>query len=287
MPVSPSGGLAPGARGPQARGVTTISGRVAVITGAARGIGRVLVDRFLDAGARVVALDRDHGGRVPGGVLQVAADITDRNAVAAARAEAIERFGRVDVLVNNAAMRQRDRFTPTGLSTVLGASDADWQAMFAVNVLGTLTVVREFVGPMIAAGGGSVVCIGTSGTMTGAVGAGVWRPARPVPLNQPYEASKAALASMVFSLAAELREHDIAVNLLLPSGTMTTGSAEMAAARAATGFVNKPYLRSEHVVPAALHLAAQRGRAGLTGTAVDAVAWNEQHGLGGSERWRA
>ena len=286
--MSPSGGLAPVARGPQARGVTTISGRVAVITGAARGIGRVLVDRFLDAGAHVVALDRDHGGgRVPGGVLQVVADITDQNAVAAARAEAIERFGRVDVLVNNAAMRQRDRFAPTGLSTVLGASDADWQAMFAVNVLGPLTVVREFVGPMIAAGGGSVVCIGTTGTMTGAVGAGVWRPARPVPLNQPYDASKAALASMVFSLAAELREHDIAVNLLLPSGTMTTGSAEMAAARAATGFVNKTYLRPEHVAPAALHLAAQRGRAGLTGTAVDAVAWNEQHGLGGAERWHA
>ncbi|WP_433281769.1 SDR family NAD(P)-dependent oxidoreductase [Pseudonocardia xinjiangensis] len=266
---------------------------VVVVTGAARGIGRALTNGFLREGAAVVAMDRDplgvepFEGPDPHRVLAVSADITDGDSVAAARDAALDRFGRVDVVVCNAALRQRSLFEPTGLSTVMDAGDADWRAMFEVNVIGTLTVIRRFVPALAATGGGSIIAVGTIGPMTREVEPGVWRAARSAGLNQPYEASKAALTSMVFSLAAELRDHDIAANVLIPGPTMTTGSAEMAAARAAAGFVNPPYLRPEHVVPAALHLAGRRGATGQTATAVDAVAWNDEHGFGGPHRWHA
>jgi NAD(P)-dependent dehydrogenase (short-subunit alcohol dehydrogenase family) len=273
--------------------VTELSDSVVLVTGAARGIGRALTNGVLREGAAVIAVDRDPGevepfdAPDPRRVLTVAADITDSSSIAAARDAALDRFGRVDVVVSNAALRQRSLFEPTGLSTVLDASDAEWQAMFEVNVLGTLTVVRRFVPLLIEAGGGSIVAVGTIGAMTQPVAPGVWEASRSAGLNQPYEASKSALASMILSLGEELRDHDIAANVLIPGPTMTTGSAEMAAARAATGFVNPPYLRPEHIVPAALHLAAQRGTTGRTASAIDAVAWNEEHGLGGPELWHA
>ena len=126
-----------------------------------RGIGRALTNGFLREGAAVVAVDRDPGGvepfdePEPRRVLTVAADITDSNSISAARDVALDQFGRVDVVVSNAALRQRSLFEPTGLSTVLAASDADWRAMFEVNVLGTLTVIRRFVPLLIEAGGGT------------------------------------------------------------------------------------------------------------------------------------
>jgi 2-hydroxycyclohexanecarboxyl-CoA dehydrogenase len=273
--------------------VAELSDSIVLVTGAARGIGRALMNGFLHEGAAVIAVDRDLGGLEPFGepdprrVLTIAADITDSDGIAAARDAALDRFGRVDVVISNAALRQRSLFAPTGLSTVLAASDADWRAMFEVNVLGTLTVIRGFVPLLIEAGGGSIIAVGTIGAMTRTVAPGVWLASRSAGLNQPYEASKSALASMVLSLAEELRDHDIAANVLIPGPTMTTGSAEMAAARAATGFVNPPYLRPDHIVPAALHLAAQRGATGRTASAIDAVTWNEQHGLGGPELWHA
>ncbi|WP_433298126.1 SDR family NAD(P)-dependent oxidoreductase [Pseudonocardia sp. CA-142604] len=273
--------------------MTELSDSIVLVTGAARGIGRALTNGFLHEGAAVIAVDRDPGGVEPFDepdprrLLTVAADVTDSTSIAAARDAALDRFGRVDVVVSNAALRQRSLFEPTGLSTVLDASDADWRAMFEVNVLGTLTVIRRFVPLLIGAGGGSIIAIGTIGAMTQSVTPGVWQASRSAGLNQPYEASKSALASMILSLAEELRGHDIAANVLIPGPTMTTGSAEMAAARAATGFVNPPYLRPEHIVPAALHLAAQRGGTGQTASAIDAVAWNDEHGLGGPDLWHA
>jgi NAD(P)-dependent dehydrogenase (short-subunit alcohol dehydrogenase family) len=273
--------------------VAELSDSIVLVTGAARGIGRALTNGFLRAGAAVIAVDRDPAGVEPFDepdprrVLTIAADVTDSNSIAAARDAALDRFGHVDVVVSNAALRQRSLFDPTGLSTLLDASDADWRAMFEVDVLGTLTVVRRFVPLLIDSGGGSIIAVGTIGALTRAVAPGVWRASRSAGLNQPYEASKSALTSMILSLAREVRDHDIAANVLIPGPTMTTGSAEMAAARAATGFVNPPYLRPEHIVPAALHLAAQRGTTGRTGSAIDAVTWNDGHGFGGPELWHA
>jgi hypothetical protein len=83
-----------------------------------------------------------------------------------------------------------------------------------------------------------------------------------------------------------LKAHNIAVNVVFPAGTRTTGSDEMVAGRAAQGMRVAPLLRPEHVVPLVVHLAVQDA-AGLTGKAIDAVAWNAAHGFGGVEQWLA
>lgn len=270
--------------------------QVVLVTGAARGIGLALARGFLAAGDAVVAADRDWAGapdaaaelEATGNALVTGVDITDVASVDAAVTACGERFGRLDVCVNNVALRQRDLFPPAGLAGVLDASADDWSEMLRVNVIGTLTVTRRAVAAIRAGGrGGAVVMVSASGAATTRQDDGSWRAAQEVPRNQPYEASKAAVDSMAFTLAADLAPEAIAVNVVFPGPTRTTGSDEMAAARAATGFVNRPMLRPEHVVPATLHLAASRPPAGVTGSAVSATDWNARNGFGDARTWEA
>jgi 1,1a-dihydroxy-1-hydro-9-fluorenone dehydrogenase len=270
-----------------------LTGLVAVITGAARGIGLAAAWQFLDEGARVVALDRSWDGAADtaaaledtGRALVATADITDAGSVARCREQTLARFGQVDVLVNNAASRQRYLFPPDGLATVLETTDEQWNAMLAVNVLGTLTVTRSFVAPMLERGRGSVIVIGTRGSALRPAGPGIWRGQHPQSRNQPYEASKAALCSLSLFLAEELRDQGVAVNVVFPGPTFTTGSAQVAAGRRRIGLDEPPYLRPEHLGPLLLHLARQTP-AGETGCAIDAVTWNRDHGWGGPGDWR-
>jgi NAD(P)-dependent dehydrogenase (short-subunit alcohol dehydrogenase family) len=269
----------------------SLSGLVVVITGAARGLGRAAAEQFLASGARVVALDRSWDGAAPaalestGQALVITADITDPGSVAASRRQALARFGRVDVLVNNAACRQRHLFPPHGLASVLETTDEDWHAMLGVNVLGTLTVTRSFVAPMIERGRGSVIVVGTGGSILQPVAPGIWRGRNTGSRNEPYDASKAALCNMSLYLAEELRDQGVAVNVVFPAATHTTGSSEIAAARRRLGLQEPPYLRPEHLSPILLHLAGQTS-AGETGLVIDAVQWNRDHGLGDADAWR-
>jgi short-subunit dehydrogenase len=114
---------------------------------------------------------------------------------------------------------------------------------------------------------------------------GVWRGRHPELRNQPYEASKAALCSMSLFLAEELRDRGVAVNVVFPGPTFTTGSAEIAAGRRHSGIVEQPYLRPEHLTPLLLHLACQTS-AGETGLVIDALQWNRDHGFGDADEWR-
>ncbi len=274
-----------------------LDGMVAVVTGAARGIGRALSQGLVEAGASLVAADRAWAGaeatrreyESSGRGFIVGFDINDADSVAIARDRTLDRFGRVDILINNAALRMRDLFMPGGLSTVLDAKDSDWVAMHRVIVLGTLTVTRSFVPAMRVSGqGGSIVMIGSAGSLPiEHDGAGAWHAGRVAPKNQPYDAAKAALASLSFSLAGELKADGIAVNLVWPGGTMTTGSAEMRDARIAAGVDTGRFLRTEHVVPPVLYLARQRGPDAVTATALDAPLWNARHGFGERDKWVA
>jgi NAD(P)-dependent dehydrogenase (short-subunit alcohol dehydrogenase family) len=267
-----------------------LRGRVVVITGAARGMGLAYATAFLQRGARVVGLDRSWDQPLvrpaSGEALSLTCDVTSESAVTEVHEQVVERFGTVDVLINNAALRQRDLFPPSGAGAILDSDDDMWQRMFAVNVFGPLHTIRHLVRPMIDQRRGSIINVSSIGSVGKPVEDGVWTGQNPTFRNQPYDAAKAALTSFSFHLAEELRPHNVAVNVLIPAGTRTTGSDEMVAGRLAVGQRMGPLLRPEHVVPLALHLAVQDA-SGDTGRAWEAVAWNRRHGFGGPEAWRA
>jgi NAD(P)-dependent dehydrogenase (short-subunit alcohol dehydrogenase family) len=267
--------------------------RVVAITGAARGIGAAYTKAFLSHGAKVVATDRswvgaeafrEELGAQGKNVLIADMDVTDDAQIDRTYAAALAQFGTVDVLVNNAALRQRDLFAPTGRITTLETKDSDWEKSFAVNVFGTLKVIRRFVKPMIEKRRGSIISTVSSGILHHSQGGG-YTALRPNSREMPYQSGKAALATMSFYLADEIKEHNVAVNIVVPGHTRTTGFDDQNRARLARGAKPGPQpVVPEHLVPLVLHLAAQDA-SGITGKMFDAMQWNIEHGLGGHERW--
>jgi NAD(P)-dependent dehydrogenase (short-subunit alcohol dehydrogenase family) len=219
-------------------------------------------------------------------VLVADMDVTDEEQLDAVYASTIEKFGTVDVLLNNAAVRQRDLFPPSGRVTTLETTDEDWQKSFAVNIFGALKVTRRFIRPMIQQRRGSIINIVSSGILNFSRG-GAFMALRPNSQEMPYQSSKAALATLSFYLADDMKQHNVAVNVLVPGHTRTTGFDEQNIARIKAGgaHVGPQPLVPEHMVPIALHLAAQ-DEALVTGRMFDVVTWNIEHGLGGADRWQ-
>ena len=263
-----------------------LKGRVVVITGGARGMGRAYTDAFLAAGAKVVATDRSWEGVAPpqGELLALDMDVTVEAQIDKAYQATLDRFGTVDVLIGNAAMRQRDLFPPTGRVTTLETKDSDWEKSFAVNVFGALKVIRRFIRPMLEKNRGSIVSVVSSGILHHSQG-GAYAALRPNSREMPYQSSKAALATMSFYLADEVKAHNVAVNIVVPGHTRTTGFDEQNRARLALGGRPGPQpVVPEHMVPLVMHLAAQDARS-VTGKMFDVMTWNSEHGLGGHEAW--
>jgi NAD(P)-dependent dehydrogenase (short-subunit alcohol dehydrogenase family) len=271
-----------------------LTDRVVVITGGARGIGRAYTLAFLKAGAKVVSTDRSWDGTEPldpkltangANVLTADMDVTSDAAIDNVYAQTIERFGTVDVLINNAALRQRELFPPSGRTTTLDTTDDDWQKSFGVNIFGALKVTRRFIRPMIEQRRGSIINTVSSGILNFSQGGG-YTALRPNSQEMPYQSSKAALATLSFYLADEMRANNVAVNIVIPGHTRTTGFDEQNIARFAAGgtHVGPQPLVPEHMVPLALHLAAQDASS-ITGKMFDVVTWNQEHGLGGNDRW--
>lgn len=259
--------------------------RVAVVTGAARGMGRAYVEGSTAAGARVVALDRSWAGveefkaslEANKAALPLEVDITSDAQLDSAYNSALKKFGAVAVLINNAAVRQRDLYPPTGRIKILQTQVDDWVRAYDVNVFGTLRVIQRFIQPMIEKRRGSIINISSSGSYINV---------RPGSGEQPYMSSKAALVNFSFYLAEEVKEFNIAVNVVFPGHTRTTGSEEQEAARRAINWAGAAPIEPEHVVPVALFLAEQGAQSGVTGRAISAVEWNLEHGLGGADTWR-
>jgi len=270
---------------------------VVLVTGAARGMGREYVRGFLHAGAKVIATDLSWA---PTGVsnddtasldelqgnehvLTEVMDITIDSHVRRVYQAAMDRFGTVDVIVNNAGLRQRDLYPPHGSVTTLETAVGDWQKMFDTHVFGTLRVIKQFTLPMLAKRRGSLINVSSGG----------YNASRPDSREMPYQAAKGALVTMTLYLAHELKPHNIAANVLLPGHTRSTGSDEQEVLRreirARTAAPGAPIRRSlrlnpDHVVPLALFLAAQDA-SGVTGQTISALQWNEEHGFGGTDRW--
>jgi NAD(P)-dependent dehydrogenase (short-subunit alcohol dehydrogenase family) len=287
--------------------MSELQGRVVAVTGAARGMGRAMVRGFLAEGAKVVAMDvswdptgfsgdnddaflRELQDR-QGDVLISTVDISDAQAVESAYQATMDKFGTVDALVNNAGLRQRNLFPPTGKITTLETKDSDWEKMFGVGVFGTLKVTRKFIQPMLERKSGSIISVISGGAMHTAVG-GAYVAQRSSSREMPYQSAKAATLTMMFYLADEVQESNVAVNILIPGNARTTGYDEQNEARRAegqTGSSSQPgrfSMTPEHIVPITLFLAGQDANTGITGKCFDVPTWNLEHGLGGPEAWR-
>jgi NAD(P)-dependent dehydrogenase (short-subunit alcohol dehydrogenase family) len=259
-----------------------LNGRVAVVTGAGRGMGRAITKGLLEEGANVVALELSWVGeesfrnalRGSDRALAESCDVTDDESLAAAFEAAMGRFGTVDVIVNNAGMRMRD-VVPSTVIPTLDIPLEQWQRMFAVNTIGPVRVIRYFIQPMLAKQSGSIINVSSDSGARGRA------------YNQPYGAAKAALTNLTQSLADELREKNIAVNAIFPPMTRSTGYEEQTRLRAEQTGVRSTAIpwSPRAVVPVVLMLAGQDAR--VTGRIFKVSDWNVEHGLGGVETWGA
>ena len=257
-----------------------LTGKVVVVTGAARGMGEEYVRAFLKEGCKVAALDVSWKGvesfqqelSFYEEAIILSGDISSDGDIDAVYQSTIERFGTIDVLINNASIRMRD-VEPSTVINILDTSNDQWQKTFEVSLFGTIKVIRRFVQPMLEAKSGSIINIFSSSGQQGRPG------------NQPYAAVKAALNNMTQSLAGELKEHNIAVNSLMPGGTRSTGYDEQTRLQQELGHVRRQLpVRPDHTVPAALFLA-QQNASSFTGESVDALKWNEANSFGGYDSW--
>ena len=187
--------------------------KVALVTGAARGIGLAVAKRFLADGWRVALLDIEHellrgaiaGLANPDNTLALTCDVSDADAVAAAMTALSRRFGRLDALVNNAGIAV---FAP-----LLETANQDWNRILAVNLTGPFLCTKAAAPLMREQGGGAIVNI----TSISAVRASTLRSA--------YGTSKAGLAHLTKQLAVELASLGIRVNGVAP-GPVETAMAK-------------------------------------------------------------
>lgn len=179
------------------------STKVVVVTGAARGVGRAIVDSYVAAGAQVVAADRDAAGleetasRHGTSVVQVVGDISTPEGAAAIVAAATEHFGRLDVCVNNAAVAPH--------AALLEERVEVWDTVYAVNCRGTFLMTQAAARVMIDQGaGGRIINFSSGVSSRGSAGAAA------------YASSRAATESFTRVAAIELAPHEILVNCVSP-----------------------------------------------------------------------
>ena len=186
-----------------------LDGKVALITGGARGMGKSHVRHFVAEGARVVFGDvlDDKGAKVAAGLpgescRYIHHDVTSEAGWAAAVAAAVDTFGRLDVLVNNAGVL---KFAP-----IADMPLDDFRRILEVNAVGCWLGMKAVIGPMKAAGGGSIINISSIEGFTGAAGLSA------------YSASKFAIRGMTKVAAREFGQFGIRVNSVHPGGVITS-----------------------------------------------------------------
>ncbi|SEF18870.1 mycofactocin-coupled SDR family oxidoreductase [Jiangella alba] len=263
--------------------MTDLSGKVALISGAARGQGRSHALALSRAGARIVGFDlceQIPATKIPmsspadleetrklveaagGEMLAVRADVRDSAQTSAVVDQAMDRFGRIDIVVANAGIDSID--------ATIDMSDEAWDAVIDVNLTGVFRTIRPALRPMIEAGrGGSIIVTSSCAGLT------------PYPNHVHYGAAKYGVIGVTQCLALELAAHRIRVNALAPSAVGTdlalnpvlfklfTGKADATAEDAAPIFqslnlIERPWLEPEEVSNAVVWLSGDETRA-ITG----------------------
>ena len=240
--------------------MTKMAGMVAIVTGSSRGLGRAIAKEYAREGANVVVCARSQSPtglagtmeetatdiRAEGGeVLALACDVTDEPQVEYMVRQALDRYGRIDVLVNNAGAMVLGQ-------TLLEIEPARWKQVVDVNVTGPYLVTRAVLPTMIKQQRGSIINIGSRMANDPKQGGGVL-----------YSSSKAAVQMFSYCLADEVREHNIAVNILSPGGLRSEGSAAIPWTQRDWHLRVEP----DEVGPSAVYLALQDAKS-MTGQLV-------------------
>ena len=180
-----------------------LDGKCALITGAARGIGLEFARAYLREGARVAIADINlpaaeaAAAQLGAGAIAIRLDVTDQASIDAAVAEAVQRMGRIDILINNAALFD--------LAPIVDITRASYDRLFAVNVAGPLFMMQAVARHMIArGGGGKIINMASQAGRRGEALVGV------------YCATKAAVISLTQSAGLNLIAHGINVNAIAP-----------------------------------------------------------------------
>ena len=258
-----------------------VSKKVALVTGAGRGIGKAIALGLARAGCDIAAISRTadeiadtvrEAKELGSAAVAIRADVSDLRDVQSVAGEMERRFGRLDVLVNNAALRMnhlgnKDSYT-------IGFPDLtveDWDRAIAVNLRGPFLCIKELLPLMQKAGSGSIINVSAGGGKRGMAG------------RTPYCASKFGLEGLTQCLAIEFRAFNIAVNSISPGAhSILTDREKIEELKRNPEAV---FMRAEMLVPPALFLARQTG-AGITGQHIDALEWITQNGHGDKEAWR-
>jgi 3-oxoacyl-[acyl-carrier protein] reductase len=181
-----------------------LSGKIALVTGASRGIGRAIAKRLHEQGATVVAAARgDHAREVVeemtaagGSAEAVTLDVTDAAAIEKLPGELVARYGRLDIVVSNAGIT-RDQL-------LMRMKRDDWDAVLATNLTATFLLAQAAMRPMVKQRGGRIIAVGSIVGQTGSPG------------QTNYAASKAGMIGFAKALAREVASRGITVNVIAP-----------------------------------------------------------------------
>jgi NAD(P)-dependent dehydrogenase (short-subunit alcohol dehydrogenase family) len=183
---------------------------VAIVTGASKGIGLAVTRTLLDEGARVVAVSRTRTAALDGlaadGLSHVAVDLTESDAADRIARQAVDTYGGLDSLVNVAGGPPPGVVMPR--TSFMDASDADWRAMFELNLFAAVSLVRAAVPIMLRRGGGAIVNVSSTHAR------------QPFP-NVDYSAAKAGLSNLTKALSEEYAPQGIRVNTVSPGPVRT------------------------------------------------------------------
>ena len=245
-----------------------LDGKVAIVTGSARGLGWEILQAFAQEGAKVAICDLTQSDvdeavarleAAPENVLGVKADVTSEREVGDLFHRTLEKFNRLDVVVNNAGFAW-PRGGPVDLELAETPSDV-WRKILDTNLNGTFLCSRQALKIMRPQGGGVIVNISSPQGKKGKL------------LRGPYTAAKFGVEGLTQVLALENETYNIRVNCLDPGGIVATE-----AIRKIPGNRGIRMLSPEIVRPCAVYLAADESR-GLTGKSIIATDWHKEQGF--------
>lgn len=245
---------------------SALAGKIAIVTGGGRGIGREIALAYASEGADLALVARtdaevravgDEARELGVRALPLVADVAAEDQVRRAVAEVLAAFGRIDILVNNAGVTPGAAGGP--IRSVLDVTSEFWDLTFAINCRGPFLMIREVTPSMVARGSGTIISI-TSKVAN-----------QPLVANAPYGPSKAALEVLTRVVDAEFAAHGVRANLLHPGGPV------------ATSVFNEYYqpfsgeVASPTVIRGAAVWLASDAAADVHGAVIDARVWNAEN----------